>query len=105
MNDISDKTEQLTNLIAAHASKEGPNPSGLKNVWTYKNSHSIGKSPMIDQPAIWIIARGKKKIFVGSQNYEFNVGDMGVLLLHMALDASLPTPVWTIIYYASYSLT
>lgn len=86
MNDTSRNFEQLSELIADHTPQEGPNPTGIENVWTFKTSSTSDKNPIIDHPAIWIIAQGEKSIYVGGQKYEFKAGDLGVLLLPMALE-------------------
>ncbi len=78
--------EDLTKLIAQHTRKEGLNPTYLKCVWGFKISHPSEKSPIVDQPAIWIIANGHKSISVGGQKYDFKTGDLGVLLLPMAVE-------------------
>lgn len=79
-------TEELINLIAHHTPKEGLNPTCLENVWGFKISHPSEKSPIVDKPAIWIIAKGQKSITVGGQKYDFTAGDLGVLLLPMAVE-------------------
>ncbi len=86
MKESSNAFEQLTNLIAKQACQEGPNQTNLKNVLTFTTSTSSGKSPIIDQPAIWIIAEGQKSIYVGNQKYEFKPGDLGIVLLPMAVE-------------------
>lgn len=86
MNEVSSNFQKLSNLIAEQTNQEGPNRTILKNVITFKNSFSSGKSPIIDHPAIWIIAQGQKSIYVGSQKFKFNPGDLAVLLLPMALE-------------------
>jgi AraC-like DNA-binding protein len=86
MNSTNKHFEQLTTLIAERTSHEGPNSTILKDVITFKKSVSSGKSPIIDRPAIWIIAKGQKSIYVGNQEFVFKSGDLAVLLLPMALE-------------------
>ena len=86
MSDTLGNFELLTELIADYAPQEGSNPTSLEHVWTFKTSSASGKNPIIDHPAIWIIAQGKKSIYVGGRKYEFKAGDLGVLLLPMALE-------------------
>lgn len=81
-----EKFEQLTRLIIQRTPKEGPNPSALERVWSFKISNPIERSPIIDQPAIWIMAQGWKTCYVGEQKYEFKAGDVVVLFFPMALE-------------------
>ena len=78
--------ERLSSLIIERSPNEGPNPSPLKNVWGFRISEPIGKHPIIDSPAIWLIARGHKVCTAGNQKYDFTAGDMAVLLFPMAID-------------------
>jgi AraC-like DNA-binding protein len=86
MNSTNKHFEQLTTLIAEQTSHEGPNSTIRKDVITFKKSVSSGKSPIIDHPAIWIIAKGQKSIYIGNKEFVFKSGDLAVLLLPMALE-------------------
>lgn len=86
MNYTPEKFTELSQLIAERTLKDGPNPLGLEHVWSFKFSSPISKSPIIDQPAIWVIAQGKKACYVGDAEYKFSAGDGGALFFPMALD-------------------
>jgi AraC-like DNA-binding protein len=74
-----DKFEEFASLVEQHAPQEGPNYASLDGVGTFKASATQGRIPVLDLPAIWIVAQGKKVCYVGNQKYEFHTGNVLVM--------------------------
>lgn len=86
MNKLTPEFEAFSNLVSEFIKQEGPNPTDLQNVWSVRLTTPMGKSPIIDHPAIWIVTKGKKSIFMDGKRIDFHAGDLAVLLFPMALE-------------------
>jgi AraC-like DNA-binding protein len=79
---------ELASLIDRHATEEGLNHTLLKNVITYRASHTHGKRPEIYQPAIFILGQGQKICSVGGQDYDYSAGNYLTMVLPMPMEAT-----------------
>lgn len=80
------KFEKFVRLVEQHSPQEGPNYSSLEGVGTFKASTNQRRTPIIDLPAIWIVARGKKLCYAGDHKYDFSPGNVAVLFYPMSVE-------------------
>lgn len=80
------KFEQFVRLTVQHTPENGPNLTSIKNFGTYKASANQPKTPMMDVPAIWVVAQGTKFCHVGDQTYQFSPGNIVVVLYPMPVE-------------------
>jgi AraC-like DNA-binding protein len=78
--------ETFVSLVEQHSEKDGPNFGTLEGVGTFKASTTQGRSPIIDVPAIWIVAQGRKLCYVGEQRYEYTAGNVVIMFYPMAVE-------------------
>lgn len=89
--------DKFVRLVEQNAPQEGPNYASLEGVGAFKASANQSRTPMIDLPAIWVVARGKKLCYLEDQSYKFSAGNVVVMFFPMAveyeiLDASPQAP-------------
>jgi AraC-like DNA-binding protein len=82
----TDKLEKLVSLVGQHAPQEGVNYCCLENVGTYKLSSTQGRTPIVDVPAIWMVAQGRKVCYVGDREYDYSPGNVVVMFYPMAVE-------------------
>lgn len=85
----SDRFEKFVSLVKGHARQEGPNYASLEGVGSYKASSSQDRTPVLDQPAIWIIGQGKKLCYAGDQTYEYSSGNVVVIFYPLAVETEI----------------
>lgn len=85
----SDRFEKFVSLVKGHARQEGPNYASLEGVGTYKASSAQDRTPVLDQPAIWIIGQGKKLCYAGDQTYEYSSGNVVVIFYPLAVETEI----------------
>jgi AraC-like DNA-binding protein len=81
-----DKFEKFLTLVDKHAPQEGINFSAIESVGTFKASKGKGRQPMVDPPAIWVVAQGKKLCYVGNRKFEYTAGKAVVMFYPMAVE-------------------
>ena len=78
--------EKFISLVEQHAPEEGLNYTLVENFGTFKASNNQTRTPMLDQPAIWIVAQGTKTCHVGDQRFAFSPGNVVVMFYPMAVE-------------------
>ena len=81
-----DKFERFVSLVEKHSPEDGPNITISGNFGTFKASNNQGRSPMLDQPAIWIVGQGRKICYVGNQRYDYCPGNVVVMFYPMSVE-------------------
>jgi AraC-like DNA-binding protein len=81
-----DKFERFVSLVEKHSPEDGPNITISGNFGTFKASNNQGRSPMLDQPAIWIVGQGRKICYVDNQRYEYSPGNVVVMFYPMSVE-------------------
>jgi AraC-like DNA-binding protein len=80
-----DEFQAFVTLVRQHAPQEGLNLGASENIGTFRSSTIQGKHPMIDPPAIWIVAQGRKVCSVGNQKFNFRAGNVVVTFYPMSV--------------------
>ena len=75
----SDKLEKFVALLEQHTSEEGIQVTGFENLGTFKSSTTEVRSQSYYEPAIVIVGQGKKRCYLGNENYEYGTGDFLIL--------------------------
>ena len=83
------KLEKLVTLVEQHALQEGAHFTSLESLGTFKSSTTQIRTPNYYEPAIVLVAQGKKRCYAGSQAYEYGTGNFLILFLPMALNVEI----------------
>jgi len=83
------KLEKLLPLLEAHAHQEGVRMLENGKLGVFKASNTEGKSQFYYEPALVIVAQGKKRCYVGNRTYEYGTGDYLIMFLPMPLQVEL----------------
>jgi AraC-like DNA-binding protein len=86
MNYKQENFENFVDLVDKLSPQDGVNYCSLENVGTYKASTTLGRLPMIDPPAVWVVGQGKKVCYVGNRKYEYYPGNVVVMFYPMAVE-------------------
>jgi AraC-like DNA-binding protein len=84
-----DRQEELVALLRRHASQEGMRKTRLDNLYVYKASEPLVRSPAVYEPLIVIAGQGRKRCYVGDKRYEYRGGNYLVLFLPMPVEVEL----------------
>ncbi len=89
MADQTNKLEKLVALLDQHALQEGGQLTSIENLFTFRSTKTQVRAPNYYEPAIVIVAQGKKHIFVGNKSYKYGGGDFLILFLPMPLQVEM----------------
>ena len=89
MTQDTERLAELASLIDRHAPEEGLNGTLLENVITYRASHAHGMRPEVYQPAIFILAQGRKMCSVNGRDYDYSAGNYLTTVLPMPMEATV----------------
>lgn len=84
-----DKLEKLVALTEQHAPQEGTNFSSIENFGIYKASATQTRSPVVDQPAMFIVGQGRKYCYVGDKKYDYSAGKAVIMFFPMAVETEI----------------
>lgn len=70
------RLEKLAALVEQHAPQEGVNLTPIEGVGTYKALTTQKKTPVIDIPAIMVVASGRKISYLGEREFDYRAGNV-----------------------------
>lgn len=85
-NEMLDK---FVGLLTEHSPQEGLNLTSVNSFGTYKISSRHGRHPAVDQPAIVIVAQGKKYCRVGGKKFDYSAGNVLVMFYPLAVETEI----------------
>ncbi|MCB0177959.1 MAG: AraC family transcriptional regulator [Anaerolineae bacterium] len=85
----TDKLRKLAALVEQHTVQEGVSYTGIESLGTFKAASTRMRMPDYYEPAIVMVAQGKKRCYIGNQTYEYGAGDYLILFLPMSLDVEI----------------
>ena len=90
MNYSQEKMEELVALLARYSHHDGINYTALPDIGTYRQTDPPqGRCAVVYEPAIMILAQGKKQLYVDGQKYEYGVGKYLTLFLPMPVESEV----------------
>ena len=85
-----ERFEKLASLAEQYAPQEGPNYTCIEGFGVWKSSSiTQRRTPVVDLPAIWIVAQGKKICYIGGREYDYSAGNALVLFYPMAMEMEI----------------
>ncbi|HRV91097.1 MAG TPA: AraC family transcriptional regulator [Anaerolineae bacterium] len=85
----TDKLRKLAALVEQHTAQEGVSYTGIESLGTFKAASTRMRMPDYYEPAIVMVAQGKKRCYIGNKAYEYGAGDYLILFLPMSLDVEI----------------
>lgn len=89
MNYSQEKMEELVELLARHSPQNGINYTALPDFGTYRQTDLQARCAAVYEPAIIILAQGKKQLYLGDQKYDYGVGKYLTLFLPMPVESEI----------------
>ena len=89
MNDQRDRGSQLADLLGRIATEDGLRPTLVDDVEVFRASESMPRTPIVYQPRILIVGQGRKRAYLGGEEYVYNPNRY--LLLSVPLPADCET--------------
>ena len=89
MNYSQEKMDELAALLEKNSDHNGINYTALPDLGTYRETDSQGRCAAVYEPAIMILAQGKKQLYVDEQKYDYGVGKYLTLFLPMPVESEI----------------
>lgn len=81
--------EELKNIMASLAIREGESPSSLPGVTFSRHSQSQPRAPAIYQPGVVILGQGRKRGYLGHEVYEYDADNYLVLAVPLPAECEV----------------
>ena len=89
MNYSQEKMEELVTLLEHYSPHNGINYTALPDFGVYRQTDPQARCAVVYEPAIMILAQGKKRLYVGEQEYDYGVGKYLTLFLPMPVESEI----------------
>lgn len=86
MNYQQDKFEKFLSLVEEHALEEGINSCMVEGFGTFKASSTQSRNPVIDIPALFVVAQGRKFCYAGDHRYDYSPGKALAMFFPMSVE-------------------
>lgn len=92
-----DRQEELAGLIERHATEDGTNPTGIPRLNLIRGSHPTGPRYGLHEPALCIVAGGKKRVLLGDKAFlygpeQYLIVSVDLPVVAQVLDADPENP-------------
>lgn len=83
------KMDEFIQLLARHAPHEGANLTVLNNVGLFRMSQPMERTPILYEPAIFMMGQGAKVCYLGDEVYKYDAGKYLIVFLPMPLEVTV----------------
>ena len=80
---------EFVRLLAQHTPNEGVNRTILDNVGLSRMSQPIERTPILYDPAIFMLGQGSKVCYIGDEVYKYRAGEYLIVFLPMPLEVTV----------------
>ncbi|MEO1287728.1 MAG: AraC family transcriptional regulator [Chloroflexota bacterium] len=81
--------DEFIRLLAQHTPHEGVNHTTLNNVGLSRMSHPMERTPLIYEPALFMLGHGEKVCYIGDEVYKYRAGEYLIVFLPMPLEVTV----------------
>lgn len=83
------KLDEFIRLLARHTPNEGVNMTILDNVGLFRMSQPMERTPIVYEPAIFMMGQGMKECYIGNEVYKYHAGKYLIVFLPMPLEVTV----------------
>lgn len=80
---------KLAEVIARFSTLQGANPTPMEGLTLYRSETTMPRMPVVYEPAICIVAQGRKQLFFGDQSRSYDPDNYLINSLTMPLEAEI----------------
>lgn len=81
--------DELASLIGRHTTEDGVNPTGIPRLNLIRGSRPTGPLHALHEPALCIVARGKKRVLLGEEAFLYGPGQYLVVSVDLPVVAQV----------------
>ncbi|NJM06578.1 AraC family transcriptional regulator [Candidatus Gracilibacteria bacterium] len=83
------KMDEFIRLLARHTPNEGVNTTILDNMGLFRMSQPMERTPILYEPAIFMLGQGAKVCYLGDEVYKYDAGKYLIVFLPMPLEVTV----------------